>query len=271
MAFESRYNPPRGDSWRYNPKAVKPYEISRSKIDLFMNCPRCFYLDAREGIGHPPTPPFSLNSAVDELLKKEFDIHRANKSAHPLMKEYGIDAVPYQTKLMDEWRDALRGGVRYLHEPTNFIVKGGLDDVWVNPNDELIVVDYKATSKKSEVNLDAEWQIGYKRQVEVYQWLLRKNGYKVDNTAYFVYCNGDADKEAFDGKLEFSIKVIPHKGDDSWVEGALLEAKKTLDMDIEDMMVMTAKKAQSCDYCKYREAIRQVQAKIKKSKGKIIK
>ena len=74
---------------------------------------------------------------------------------------------------MDEWRDSLRAGVRYLHEPTNFLVSGGVDDIWINPAGELHVVDYKATSKKGEVNIDAPWQDGYKRQIEIYQWLLR--------------------------------------------------------------------------------------------------
>ena len=41
---------------------------------------------------------------------------------------------------------------------------------------ELIVVDVKATSKQTEVNLDADWQISYKQQMEIYQWLLLKKG-----------------------------------------------------------------------------------------------
>lgn len=52
---------------------------------------------------------------------------------------------------------------------------------------ELIVVDYKATSKTTAVSLDADWQIAYKRQAEIYQWLLRKNDFSVSNIAYFVY------------------------------------------------------------------------------------
>ena len=55
---------------------------------------------------------------------------------------------------------------------------------------------------------DADWQDGYKRQMEIYQWLLRKNGLDVSDTGYFVYCNGKTDKEAFDGKLEFDIEFI---------------------------------------------------------------
>ena len=92
----------------YNPEASEPFKISRSKIDLFLNCPRCFYLDRRLGISQPPGYPFSLNSAVDRLLKKEFDLHRAAATAHPLMKKYGLGLLPFPHEKIDEWRDALR-------------------------------------------------------------------------------------------------------------------------------------------------------------------
>jgi RecB family exonuclease len=197
------------------------------------------------GVGQPPGYPFNLNSAVDKLLKKEFDFHRAKKTAHPLMDEYGIDAVPFEHEKMEEWRDSLRRGIQHLHEKTNLLLTGGVDDVWVNPKGELIIVDYKATSKSSEVNLDADWQIGYKRQMEIYQWLFRKNGFKVVETGYFVYCNGDADKEAFDAKLEFDVKIIPYKGNPDWVEKALIDAKKCL------MSSKIPKPEKDCDYCQY--------------------
>ena len=103
-----------------------------------------------------------------------------------------------------------------------------MDDVWVNPEKELIIVDYKATSKTGEVSLDAEWQIGYKRQMEIYQWLFRRNGFAVSPVGYFVYCNGDADKEAFDAKLEFTIKLIPYEGQDAWIEPAIAKIKACL-------------------------------------------
>jgi len=241
----------------FDPKSNEPFRISRSKIDLFISCPRCFYLDRRLGVGRPPGFPFSLNSAVDALFKKEFDRHRAEGTPHPLMTEYGIDAIPFQHEKMDEWRDSLRGGVTYLHEPTNFFVTGGVDDIWVNPDGELIVVDYKATSKSGEVSLDAEWQDGYKRQMEVYQWLLRKNGFKVSSTGYFVYANGDADKEAFDGKLEFDVKVLPYKGEDSWIENTLEEMHKCL------MSDEVPPSAEDCDYCNYRKS---AQEEINKAK-----
>lgn len=234
----------------FDPKSNDPFEISRSGIELFMECSRCFYLDKRIGTARPNGFPFSLNNAVDALLKKEFDIHRANGSKHPLMKEYGLDVVPYPNERLEEWRDSRRRGIRFFHKLTNLEVHGGIDDIWVNPKGELHIVDYKATSKTGEVNLDADWQISYKRQVEVYQWLFRHNGFKVSEIAYFVYCNGDADKKAFDKKLEFTVKVIPYKGSDEWIENSLGEIKICLASD------EMPDPDPDCDYCKYRYAVR---------------
>lgn len=244
------YNPNRKTNL-YNPHSTVPFRLSRSKIDLFLNCPRCFYLDRRLGVGQPPGYPFSLNSAVDKLLKKEFDLHRAAKTPHPLMKSYGLDAVPLAHEKMDEWRDALRGGATYAVSGTNVVFTGGIDDVWVAPSGEFIIVDYKATSKDGEVSLDAEWQIGYKRQMEMYQWLFRRNGHKVSNTGYFVYCNGDADKKAFDAKLEFDVKLIPYVGNDMWVDDAIRSAIACMSSDV------LPASGVDCDFCRYREAAKQ--------------
>ncbi len=241
------YNPQRKRNI-YHPGATELFRLSRSKLDLFLECPRCFYYDRRLGVARPPGYPFSLNSAVDALLKKEFDIHRAKGTAHPLMKEYGIEAVPLAHDRIDEWRDSLRRGVTYHVPDTNLLITGGVDDVWVNPQGELIIVDYKATSKADEVTLDAEWQDGYKRQMEVYQWLFRKNGFNVSDTGYFVYCNGDSSKEAFNGRLEFHIKLIPYKGDDSWIESTAHEAYACLQGSM-------PAKGEDCDYCSYTEAL----------------
>src|SRR3989339_2177686 len=97
------YNPNRQHNL-YIPDSSLPFRLSRSKIDLFINCPRCFYLDRRLGVGRPPGFPFSLNSAVDKLLKKEFDIYRAKASSHPLMAKYKIDAVPFKHDNLEDWR-----------------------------------------------------------------------------------------------------------------------------------------------------------------------
>ncbi|MCL5435912.1 MAG: PD-(D/E)XK nuclease family protein [Patescibacteria group bacterium] len=243
----SKYYKANRSSRLFDPGSKTPFKVSRSKIELFLNCPLCFYLDRRLGVAQPPGFPFSLNSAVDALLKKEFDIHRAKQTAHPLMKAYGVDAVPYEHPDINIWRENFKG-LQYLHVPTNLLITGAIDDVWVNNEGELMVVDYKSTSKTEEVNIDADWQIAYKRQMEIYQWLLKNNGFEVSPTGYFVYCNGDTDKEAFDGKLEFNIKLISYTGSTDWIEGVLVKLRACLMSDILPFS------GADCDYCAYRRA-----------------
>ena len=225
------------------------YKVSRSKIELFKQCPRCFWLDARLKIKRPSGPPFNINKTIDELFKKEFDRHRAAGTPHPIMRDNQVKAVPFQHKDLDTWRYNFTG-VTALHEPTNLHVFGAIDDVWVNEDGELIVVDYKATSKKTEVSIDSDWQISYKRQLEVYQWLLRQNGFAVSNTGYFVYTNASLEPEGFGDKLDFFTKLIPYTGSDAWVEPTLVKMKACLDND--DMPpIGDAAMGGPCDFCSY--------------------
>lgn len=239
------YNPDRGAKWNYG---GENWRLSRSKIDLFAECPRCFYLDNKLGTKRPPGFPFNLNSAVDALLKKEFDIHRVKKSKHPLMEQYGVDAVPFEHAMMNTWRENFEG-IECHHKATGLTISGAVDDVWVTPEEELIVVDYKSTSKDGHIEaLDQDWHDGYKRQMEVYQWLLRQNGFSVSDTGYFVYANAGKDAEAFDGKLEFEVTLVPYTGSDDWIEATLVKIKSVLD---DEALPPSTK---GCDYCRYREA-----------------
>lgn len=233
----------------YDPSSEKPYRISRSKIDQFMNCPFCSWLDHRKGVTQPSGPAFTLNSAVDTLLKKEFDIHRAKNSTHPLMKEYGVDAIPFSHPQIETWR-ANFTGINFVHRQTNFEVFGAIDDIWETPEKKLHIVDYKATSKAGDIVLeDTKWHNQYRRQMEIYQWLFRRNNFDISDTGYFVYVNGRKDLAAFDGKLEFTLKIIPYEGKDHWVEGILFEMKEVLGSDTPP----TPK--DDCPFCIYRASI----------------
>lgn len=229
----------------YDPHSTQPFRISRSKVQLWIDCPRCFYLDVRLGVKRPAGFPFNLNSAVDALLKKEFDIYRNAKTQHPYIKLTGLNAIPFQHENLETWRSNFKG-VSFVHKKTNFETFGAVDDLWIDlDTDEIIVVDYKATSKAAEVTIDEEWQRGYKNQMEFYQWLLRQNGFKVAKRGWFVYCNGIKDKDKFDETLSFSVKLLPYDGDDGWIEPVLLEIKKRLD----DNSIPSA--SEICDHCKY--------------------
>ena len=243
------YKPHRKTDWNYNGPR---FRLSRSKIALFIECPRCFYIDNKLGVARPPGFPFNLNSAVDALFKKEFDVHRAAGSKHPIMERYGVDAVPFQHPDIDEWRENFKG-IAIAHAPTGLTVCGAVDDVWVNPKGELIVVDYKSTSKDAKIEtLDEPWHDGYKRQMEIYQWLLRQKGFTVSDIGYFVYANASKDRAGFDGKLEFEVTLISYTGATNWVEPTLASLKACLDAG------KLPDSSSECDYCVYREAVDEV-------------
>ena len=241
----NKYNQ-KSEKYCYDPNSKNPFKLSRTKIDDFLKCPRCFYLDRRLGLGRPGMPGWALNSAVDQLLKNEFDLLRKKGEAHELMKKYGIDAIPFAHPDIDEWRENFVGK-QYLHEPTNLLIFGAVDDVWINKKEELLIVDYKATSTEKKISLDDEYRQGYKKQMEVYQWIFRQGGFKVNPTGYFVYANAAKNRSKFDGRLEFEVQIIPYRGDDSWVEPTIYVINECLDSDrIPDSNP-------GCEFCRYRE------------------
>lgn len=220
-------------------------KLSRSKIELFLECPRCFWLEMTQGIKRPQPAPYTINNAIDYLLKQEFDVHRGKGTPHPVMVKHKIKAIPYRHDDINKWRHNFTG-VQFHHKPTDFLVYGAVDDVWVSPEGELIVVDYKATGARQHQVYDS-----YRRQMEIYQWLLRHNDFKVSPIGYFVFAkvnkgggfgNGDA-------SLAFDLLIEPHEGEDSWIESVLSKAREFYDLEKSPMP------SESCEYCRYRGSV----------------
>ena len=244
--YIKRYNPNRSPEWNYG---GTKWKLSRSKIDLYIECPRCFYLDNKLGTKRPGMPSFNLNIAVDELYKKEFDTYRANKEKHPLIEQYEIDAIPYAHDKLDDWRDNFTG-ITFTHEATGMTISGAIDDVWVKPDGALIVVDYKATSKEGTIVTlaDSPWEHQYRRQIGVYQWLLQQNGFTVDPTGYFVYANALQTMDEFADMLHFETTVVPCEGEIDWIEPTIEQIHTCLESDVYPAS------GERCEYCAYRTA-----------------
>ncbi len=240
------YNPNRSAQWNYG---GEKWKLSRSKIDLFIECPRCFYIDNKLGTKRPSIPSFNLNIAVDTLFKKEFDRYRKEKKAHPIMEAHRIDAVPFEHKDLEIWRDPF-AGITYTDQDTGLLVSGAVDDLWLHRDGSLIVIDYKATSKDGEIKTlaDSSWEAQYQRQIGVYQWLFSQNGFSVSKTAYFVYANARTDKDAFDNTLSFETTLVPCEGETSWIPSTLKRIHECLLSDT------FPDGGQHCEYCQYREA-----------------
>lgn len=214
-------------------------KLSRTKIELFLGCPRCFWLDIRGVAKRPPGFPFTINNAIDYLLKKEFDEYRENDLEHHLIKKYKIDAKPYKCDELDKWRHNFTG-IQFQHQKSGFLIYGAVDDIWINKKGELIVVDYKATGAKEHKIHDS-----YKRQMEVYQWLLTKNNHKISKTGYFLFAKVDKESGFGGGKLKFDLILEALEGDSSWVEKTIMEAKSCYDNTIIPAY------NEDCDYCKF--------------------
>jgi hypothetical protein len=218
----------------YQKDSEKPFTISRSKFSNFIDCSRCFYLDRVKGLKEPSMPGWALNSAVDDLLKKEFDKHRKEKTPHPIMKEYNLNFIPYDHPEIDKWRQSLSSGISYLDKETNLIIKGGIDDVWYDlDKKELVVVDYKAQSNntpvETEAYLEGKYHQGYKRQMDIYVHILRNMDFKVSDTTYFMVCNGEKTNDFFENRIDFKTVLVPYKSDPSWIPDKIKEMKITLD------------------------------------------
>lgn len=244
--YTKRYNPNRAAEWNYG---GAKWRLSRSKIDFYCECPRCFYLDNVLGTKRPSFPSFNLNIAVDELFKKEFDTYRVAQEPHPIMLAHGLAAVPFAHTELDVWRDPFVG-VSYTDPTTKLTVCGGIDDVWTTTDGTLIVVDYKSTSKEGSITTlsDSPWDAQYARQLAVYRWLFEKNGYSVQTTGYLLYANAQKDRDEFADMLEFETTLVPVETSTSWIEPLLLEIHACLTASTLPAI------GPSCEFCPYREA-----------------
>ena len=234
----------------YNSEDDLPFDLSRSAVDLYIDCPRCFILHKKKAIPRPSGFPFTLNNAVDSQLKFEFDKYRKEQKSHPiyhakLANEFGIDCMPFQNENLERWRNNFRG-IEYVHKSLNFKLKGAVDDIWIDKNTkELIIVDYKATSTQ-QLAFDKPYHDSYRRQLEFYQYLFRKNDFKVSDTAFILYANA-IKKSEFNETLNFEITLFSHNGNVDWVENVLMEIKNDLNSDI------IPPASENCEYCKHAE------------------
>ena len=209
--------------------------VSRTAWENFIKCKRCFYIERKLKIKSISTPGYPINSRVDLLLKTEFDYYRKKQEAHPIFKKYNLNFVPYkldEQKLKD-YRNNFKG-IRAKSIKTNYILFGSLDDLWFNKDsEEVVVLDYKATSNKNElnyVNSDKSYYKGYLRQLDFYAYLLKLNKYKVYKTGYWILCNaGRSDQKVFEGKLDFKMDILSYDLNTDYIEDTLVELKKCFD------------------------------------------
>jgi len=203
----------------------KPIQLSPNSLNLYYECPLCFWLDKRMGIKRPQPYPYALNAAVDLLLKQEFDQYRKKRELHPLLVAFNIPAKLFQNqKLLDEWRNNLKG-IRYYDPTLDATLFGAVDDILEFSEGKLAPMDYKSTGSKT-ANVYDRFQL----QMDIYTFLLEKNGYKTMRKGVLAFYVVDKDN-GFQDRLPFKKEIQVIDTDPSYVQKLFSEAVALLRKD----------------------------------------
>ena len=203
----------------------KIVQLSPNSLNLYLECPHCFWLEKREGIKRPPPYPYALNTAVDILLKQEFDKYRKKKELHPLLVANNIPAKLFPNqKLLDEWRSNFKG-LRYYDAELDATLFGAVDDILEFSDGRLAPLDYKSTGSKVATIYDR-----FQLQMDVYTFLLEKNGYKTVRKGCLAFYVVDKEN-GFVDRLPFKKEIHMINTDPSYVQGLFKEAVELLRKD----------------------------------------
>ena len=176
-------------------------------------------------IRRPQPYPYALNQAVDTLLKQEFDQYRKRRELHPLLVAYNVPAKLFpDQKLLDEWRNNMKG-IRYYDASLDATLFGAVDDILQFSDGSVAPMDYKSTGS-SVANIYDRFQL----QMDVYTFLLEKNGYKTPRKGCLAFYIVDKEN-GFKDRLPFKKEIHIIDTDPSYVQGLFSEAVKLLRRD----------------------------------------
>jgi hypothetical protein len=161
------------------------------------------------GIKRPQPFPYALNSAVDALLKEEFDTYRAKNLPHPLLKDNNIKAHLFSNqKLLNQWRNNF-AGIRYFDEVLQATLFGAVDDVLeFDPSagsvraKKIAPLDYKSTGSTAAKIYDR-----FQLQLDTYTFLMEKNGYQTPRKGYLAFYIVDKSRGFID-RLPFRKEMV---------------------------------------------------------------
>ena len=223
----------------YIPNQKSTFQLSRSNIQSYLECPRCFYLDTVLSIKRPSGLPLPINMAIDSILKNEFDHYRLNNTPHPEVEKFLHSSIkPYNGKEFVEWRK----GAKILHNSTNFEILGKFDDVWTNQDStELYLSDYKggAVSAAGTSSLHQS----FRNQMDIYFWIAKQLDSRFTNRSFFYYKK--LKKEKFMDDSKFITEIVEYMANDDWVEEVIAKIKICLDRDT------PPDSHQDCKHCDY--------------------
>lgn len=172
-----------------------------SGLNLFLECPRCFWLRYNEKIHRPDIVFPSLPGGMDRIIKEYFDRYRKLGKMPPELEGKVKGALFSDQELLDRWRN-WRQGLNFDDPVLEATLTGALDDCILDDG-FLIPLDYKTRGTAPKERDSEEY---YQTQLDTYVFLLQKNGFPVREFAYLVYYFPE---RFFDGNLvKFSTEVV---------------------------------------------------------------
>ena len=177
---------------------------------------------------------------MDKILKAHFDAFRDKGQLPPELKDLDGDVKLYDNVfLLDAWRN-YRRGIRWEDEHGN-IFMGAVDNI-LKKGDKLIVLDYKTRGYPLKENTHEYSQ----DQLDIYNWLLRKNGYGTEDYAYLLFYHPT--KVSENGDIVFHTDLIKMKISIKNAENIFKEALDILKQEMPNA-------ASGCEFCKWVEDI----------------
>ena len=179
------------------------YKLSPSSLSLLKECPRCFWLQMVKRIRRPASIFPSLPSGMDHILKEHFDRFMEKGELAPELCDNheckGLKLFDDKEKLTI-WRNNFKG-IQYLDKKSGILLRGAIDNLLVKGK-KFIVLDYKTRGYE----LKDDTHEHYQDQLDIYNFLLRKNGHETEDYAYllFYYPN----KVLENGDVAFHTKLI---------------------------------------------------------------
>jgi len=212
-----------------------PLTLSPSTLNLYTECKRCFWLQFNKKIKRPAGIFPSLPSGMDSILKTHFDSYMEKGQLPPELKD--LKAKLFDNKeLLKVWRNNLKG---IQWKDGNNTLRGAIDNLLIKDN-KLIVLDFKTRG----FPLKEDTKDHYQNQLNIYNLLLRKNGYKTEEYAYLLFYHPIKVNDT--GEVIFHTDLVKMDISIEDAEKLFKDAIQTLKKDIPD-------KTEECQYCKWAE------------------
>ncbi len=217
-----------------------PYTLSPSKLNLLEDCSRCFYLSLVKKINRPAGIFPSLPSGVDKILKAHFDRFMERGQLPPELKKNGATAYKLfdNKELLDVWRNNFKG-IEYLDGNSGIKLRGAVDNILVKGK-KLIVLDYKTRG----FPLKEDTHHHYQDQLNIYNFLLRKNGYETEDYSYLLFYMPEKVIET--GEFVFNTELVK-------MDINVRHAEKLFNKAIDVLNGKMPKCSKECEYCSWKK------------------